>query len=272
MVCRRAQAKPPEDLELSCLELAGIGADMIRPDVLRRFAETFAAQGFDGRAFMPSYGMAEVCVGLSFTRRRAGFRTAEFEGREFVSCGHVMDRHEVQIRGESGLPLADRRIGRIHARGPSVMPGYYLDTEATRQVLDHGWLDTGDLGFTVGDELVVTGRAKDLIIVNGRNIWPQDIEWAVEDLPRLRRGDACAFSVDDGNGDQAVVLVQAYPAAPEEHEALTGTVRQTVRETAGIECRVVLVSRSVGFPMTSSGKLSRTKAKARYLSGEFAPR
>jgi fatty-acyl-CoA synthase len=244
---------------------------MIQPAVLRRFADTFASRGFDARAFLPSYGMAEVCVGLSFGRRFAGFRTDRFGPREFVVCGQAIDGHRLQIRGESGLPLGERHVGRIFAKGPSIMPGYFLKTEESLKVLDdHGWLNTGDLGYWCAGELVVTGRAKDLIIANGRNIWPQDIEWVIEALPRLRRGDACAFSVDSGAGEEVVVLVQGVPAQSPEVESLIGSIRQTVKETAGVDCRIQLVSRQVGLPLTSSGKLSRALAKARFVTGGYA--
>ena len=267
LVARRARHQTPDVLDLSCLKLAGIGADMIQPAVLRRFADTFAICGFDSRAFLPSYGMAEVCVGLSFGRRFSGFRTDLRDGREFVSCGQAMDRHRLQVRGDSGSPLGEGNIGRIFAQGPSVMPGYFLKSEETKQVLKDGWLDTGDLGYWRDGELVVTGRAKDLIIVNGRNIWPQDIEWAVEGLPRLRRGDACAFSVSAGEREEVVVLVQGEPADAIDRDALIARVYQVVREAAGVDCRVVLIPRRPGLPLTSSGKLSRARARVDYLAG-----
>ena len=209
LVARRAQAQMPGGLDLSCLKLAGVGADMIRPAALRRFADTFASLGFDDRAFMPSYGLAEVCVGLSFGRRLAGLRTDRRGPREFVLCGRVMAGHRVEIRDGSGGPLGEREIGRLFVQGRSVMPGYFGEVEESARVLADGWLDTGDLGYWCGGELAITGRAKDLIIVNGRNIWPQDIEWAVEALSGVRRGDACAFSTDSDDGEQVVVLVQA---------------------------------------------------------------
>jgi fatty-acyl-CoA synthase len=270
LVARRAQGQMPGDIDLSCLKVAGIGADMIQPSVLRRFAETLASWGFDQRAFLPSYGMAEVCVGFSFGQRFAGFRTERIGAREFVSCGRPMDGHHVQIRGESGVLLGDRHVGRISVQGPSVMPGYFLKTQETRQVLADGWLDTGDLGYTINGELVVTGRAKDLIIVNGRNIWPQDIEWAIEALPRMRRGDACAFSIDSGTGECVIVLVKYSSSDAAELEGLKGTIRQTVREMAGVDCRIELLSRKVGLPLTSSGKLSRSLARVKFLAGEYA--
>jgi fatty-acyl-CoA synthase len=267
LVTRRAESKGLDGIDLSSLKLAGIGADMIQPSVLRRFAETFAPHGFDRRAFMPSYGMAEVCVGLSFGRRFSGFRTDRKGTREFVACGEPMDGHQVQIRSERGPPLADGDVGRIFVKGPSVMPGYFLKAEESRQVLHQGWLDTGDLGYWSGGELVITGRAKDLIVINGRNIWPQDIEWAAEAVPGLRRGDACAFAIDGEEGEQAVVLAQYFPAPLAELDALLGDVRQAVKEATGVDCRIELVSRQTGLPLTSSGKLSRSRAKALFLGG-----
>ena len=151
------------------------------------------------------------------------------------------------------------------------MPGYFGEAEDSARVLADGWLDTGDLGYWCDGELVITGRAKDLIIVNGRNIWPQDIEWAVEALSGLRRGDACAFSTDIEEGEQVVVLVQASAGDADVREALIGNIRQTVRETAGIDCRVELISRRIGLPLTSSGKLSRSRAKAQLLAGAYDP-
>ncbi len=269
LVARRAQTQMPADLDLSCLKLAGIGADLIQAPVLQRFADTFAAVGFDARAFMPSYGMAELCVGLSFGRRFGGYKIDTVGKRDFVSCGQPMAGHRVEIRDESGALVPDRQIGRLFVEGPSVMPGYIDEPEATARVLKNGWLDTGDLGYWSDGEIVVTGRAKDLIIVNGRNIWPQDIEWAIEALPRLRQGDACAFSVESGAGEEVVVLVQSYVGDADELEALTGSIRQTVKETAGVDCRIELISRKFGLPLTSSGKLSRTHAKAKFIAGGY---
>ena len=214
--------------------------------------------------------MAELCVGLSFGPRFGGVRIDTRVGkRDFVSCGRPMDGHRVEIRDESGALLANGQVGRLFVEGPSVMPGYIDEPEATARVLRNGWLDTGDLGYWSDGEIVVTGRAKDLIIVNGRNIWPQDIEWAIEALPRLRQGDACAFSVESGAGEEVVVLVQSYVGDADELEALTGSIRQTVKETAGVDCRIELISRKFGLPLTSSGKLSRTHAKAKFIAGGY---
>ncbi len=277
LVARRALTKPPENLDLSCLRLAGVGADMIQPSVLQRFADAFEETGFDRRAFFPSYGMAEVCVGLSFVQPFTGVRIDRLDGepteqgRDFVVCGKVLPRHVVEIRDPEGSALGDRQIGRLFVRGPSVMPGYFPATgDDDAGVLCDGWLDTGDLGYWSNDEIVITGRAKDLLIINGRNIWPQDIEWRIETLPQVRRGDVCAFSVYTGEVESVVIVVQASPAEPLAREALMGDIRQKTKEAFGVDGRVVLISRRLGLPLTSSGKLSRSAAKATYLAGGYA--
>jgi fatty-acyl-CoA synthase len=152
------------------------------------------------------------------------------------------------------------------------MPGYFNDKEATDEVLGaDGWLDTGDLGYMLGEEIVVTGRAKDLIIVNGRNVWPQDIEWAVESRKIVKNGDSAAFSIDTGDGERVVVAVLARVAGDEAKADLARDVAGAVREAIAVDCEVVLVPPTVGLPMTSSGKLSRSRVKANYLAGVYAP-
>ncbi len=276
LLTRRAQTVSVNDLDLSSLRLAGIGADMIQLPVLRRFAEAFKAAGFDERAFMPSYGMAEVCVGLSFTPLFSGVKVDRFTDpqsgltRDFVVCGKVLPGHSVEIRDETGAILGERSVGRLFVRGPSVMPGYFQKPKESARVLSNGWLDTGDLGYWHKDELVITGRAKDLIIVNGRNIWPQDIEWAVESLPQIRRGDACAFSVDGADAESVVVVVEAHPSEQTERDALVGDIKQAVKDAVGVDGRVVLIKRQPGLPRTSSGKLSRTHAKSKFIAGDYS--
>jgi fatty-acyl-CoA synthase len=287
LTARRAQTQAASGLDLSSLRLAGIGGDMIQAPVLRRFSDTFGPAGFDARAFLPCYGMAEVCVALTFTRLSSGFAVDSVDraqlteaqraqpasganSRELVVCGRPLPGHPVEIRDAAGQVLGERRVGRIFARGPSIMPGYFGEPEASAEVLRDGWLDTGDLGYWRDGEIVVTGRAKDLIIVNGRNIWPQDIEWAVETIAPLRRGDACAFSLPDDDGaERVVVVVQAWPMDADERAALRASIAQMVKETVGVDGIVELILPSVGLPMTSSGKLSRSRARANWLAGQY---
>ena len=191
-------------------------------------------------------------------------------------CGQVLPGHRLEVRDEAGKVLGDREVGRIFVAGPSIMPGYFGEPEATaRGAVVDGWLDTGDLGYTLEGEVVVTGRAKDLIIVNGRNIWPQDIEWAVETRRVVKNGDSVAFSVDGGDGEEGervVVAVLARVSGEEGRKTLASDVAQAVREAIAVDCDVVLVPPSMGLPTTSSGKLSRSRAKANYLAGLYAPK
>ena len=294
LAVRRGAAQVPADLDLSCWRHAGIGGDMVRAGVLERFAETFEPNGFRRSAFIPSYGMAEVCLAITFSKGGMGVRTDMVDrtvlseaqraqpapdpedpgrARRFVICGRVLPGHQLEVRDDAGRLLSDRAVGRIFVKGPSVMPGYFGEPDASREVLSpDGWLDTGDLGYLLDGEIVVTGRAKDLIIVNGRNVWPQDIEWALEARRLVKSGDAAAFSVDTGEGERVVVAVLARVGGEEARAALARDVAGTVRETASVDCDVVLVPPIMGLPMTSSGKLSRSRAKANYLAGQYDPK
>ncbi len=286
---RRVGPEQLKGLDLSPFRRAGIGGDMIQPAVLNRFAEVFAPTGFREQALHPSYGMAETCVGITFAPLDAGLRVDRVRRdklaadiaepsdidddttRALVICGAPLPGHVAEVRDEQGKVLPERGVGRIFVCGPSVMAGYFNEPEATAAVLSKdGWLDTGDLGYRLGQEFVITGRAKDLIIVNGRNVWPQDIEWAVETLPMLRRGDVAAFSVeDDAVGERVVVLVQARLGSDDARQTLIRDVEGVVRESVALDCTVVLVPPH-GLPQTSSGKLSRTRARANYLQGIYA--
>ncbi len=170
------------------------------------------------------------------------------------------------IRDDQGRPLPDLHVGRIKVRGPSVMSGYFAQPEQTRQALSpEGWLDTGDIGYLVEGSIVVTGRHKDMIIINGRNIWPQDIEHIAERQPELRSMDASAFFVLGPDDEElAVVVVQCNISDATESRLLTQRLHREIHEELGISCLIELVPRHT-LPRTSSGKLSRAAARADYL-------
>ncbi|WP_374313277.1 fatty acyl-AMP ligase [Dongia sp.] len=274
--------------DLSSWRGAGIGGDMVQDTILRRFSETFARFGFQHKAFVPSYGMAETTLAMSFAPLETEYRVdhvdrADLENqlatpapagkaaRSLVACGPALPGHAFEIRDEAGNPLPERRIGRIFFKGPSVMTGYFRQPELTAEALSpDGWLDTGDLGYLQDGEIVITGRAKDLIIINGRNIWPQDLEWTAETLPDLRRGDAAAFSiVGDDEQEQVVVLVQCRTSDLAARTKLKQDIAGLLQRSMGVEARIELVPPK-GLPQTSSGKLSRAKAKANFLQGVYA--
>ena len=194
----------------------------------------------------------------------AGPDTGRVNG--FVRCGGPLPGHEVAIRDDQGRPLPDLHVGRIKVRGPSVMSGYFAQPEQTRQALSHdGWLDTGDIGYLVDGSIVVTGRHKDMIIINGRNIWPQDIEHIAERQPELRSMDASAFFVLGAEDEEvAVVVVQCNINDAAESRKLTQRLHREIHEELGISCLIELVPRHT-LPRTSSGKLSRAAAREDYL-------
>ena len=289
-ICARrisSQSHVAERFDLSRWRVAGNGADMIRPDVMQQFVNAFAEAGFKASAFTPSYGLAEAVLAVTVMPPGEGIRVELVEEerlsgtprdlsrparyRAIVNCGKALPDMEVEIRGENGDARPDHHIGKVWCRGPSVMHSYFRNPEATDDCLVDGWLDTGDMGYLADGYLFIVGRAKDMIIINGKNHWPQDIEWAVEQLPGFNHGDIAAFSVETENGEEApAVLVHCRVSDPEERVRLRDQIGDKVRSVTGMSCVVELVPPRT-LPRTSSGKLSRAKAKKLYLSGEIAP-
>jgi fatty-acyl-CoA synthase len=289
-ICARrvsSQTNVAERFDLSRWRIAGNGADMIRPDVMQAFVDAFAPAGFDPKAFTPSYGLAEATLAVSIMPPGEGIvvelveetllagggpgeRDRPQRYRAIVNCGKPVRDMEVAVRGDSGELLGEREIGKLYCRGPSVMVGYFRDEEATSACLDDdGWLDTGDMGYISDGYIYVVGRAKDMIIINGKNHWPQDIEWAVEQLPGFKAGDIAAFAITTPGGEETpAVLVQCRTSDTEERARLRDSIRDRVRAITGINCVVELVPPRT-LPRTSSGKLSRAKARSLYLSGEI---
>ena len=272
------RARHSDSLDLSSWRIAGIGGDIIKISNLRNFAEIFAPYGFRAEAFLPSYGMAEAALGLTFTPLGAGARTETVDVDQLRDKGVAVPPTDGATSREfaiCGRPLPDGRVGQIFTRGPSLMQGYFGNEEETARVLSpDGWLDTGDLGYMRDGEVVVTGRVKDLIIVNGRNIWPQDIEWSVESsVEGAKEGSVAAFQLadegDDSVGDQRIgLVVECRRREAAERKELRRAVQAVVRKTVGIEALVAL-SAPGALPRTSSGKLSRSKAKDLFLAGAY---
>ena len=289
-ICARrisSQSNVAERFDLSRWRIAGNGADMIRPDVMQSFVNAFAGAGFKASAFLPSYGLAEATLAVTLMPPGEGIRVELVEEerlsgtprdlsrparyRAIVNCGKAVKDMELAIRGEHGESLPDHHIGKVWCKGPSVMHSYFRDPESTAACLVDGWLDTGDMGYMVDGYLFIVGRAKDMIIINGKNHWPQDIEWAVEQLPGFHQGDIAAFSVENDSGEEVpAVLVHCRVSDPQERIKLHDQIKDKVRSITGMNCVVELVPPRT-LPRTSSGKLSRAKAKKLYLSGEIAP-
>ncbi|WP_068073202.1 fatty acyl-AMP ligase [Novosphingobium lentum] len=289
-ICSRrisSQSHVGDRFDLSRWRVAGNGADMIRPDVMQAFVNAFADAGFKASAFLPSYGLAEATLAVTIMPPGEGIRVELVEEerlsgsprdlsrparyRAIVNCGVAVRGMELEVRGESGHALSDHHIGKVWCRGSSVMHSYFRDPESTAAALVDGWLDTGDMGYLVDGYLFIVGRAKDMIIINGKNHWPQDIEWAVEQLPGFHQGDIAAFAVETETGEEsAAVLVHCRVSDPEERVRLREQIREKVRSITGMNCVVELVPPRT-LPRTSSGKLSRAKARTLYLSGAIEP-
>jgi fatty-acyl-CoA synthase len=275
-------------LDLSAWRVAGVGGDMVKTGNLDEFAAVYAPHGFRPESFLASYGMAELTLGLTFSAPGGGYRAdhllsrpleqdfarpvpAGTEGtRAFARCGVPLPGHEVEIRDAAGRRLGEYRVGGVFARGPSMMQGYFREPAATAEVLSaDGWLETGDKGYLAEGELVITGRSKDLIIINGRNIWPQDIEWTLEHrIESLREGGVAAFGIDADQGERLGVVLQTPRSDPNGRDSLRSEADRLIRQLFGLAPEIFF-SRPGLLPRTSSGKLSRAQVREMHRAGRF---
>jgi fatty-acyl-CoA synthase len=278
-----AQAK---DWDLSCLRILGCGAEPIQADVMRAFLDRFAANGLRPEAALPCYGMAEATLAITFAPHDERPRTDRLDvdamragtaapvadgGMELVSCGRPFPGHEVIIAGDGGRPLPERRVGEVWLRGPSVTRGYFGNPAATEESFGGGWLKTGDLGYFADGELYICGRAKDLVILNGKNYYPQDIERVVSKCAAVRDGQCVAFSrLDPTGGEQAVIVAEAKlgPRAGTVASVIAEII-SLVRAEIGIVVNEVHLIKRGTLPKTSSGKVRRREAKRRLEVGEL---
>lgn len=317
-------------LDLSSWRVAGCGAEPIRAENLRAFAEKFRSVGFSDRAFIACYGMAESTLAISFSRAGTGLQTDVVRGEtlwtkrfadpvppvapvppgspqvtpgsppegppqgsdpggsdpgsdqpaiepvsplEIVQCGSAFEGHEVRAFSldddESASPLGEREVGELRLRGPSVMRGYFNDAELTRQAFPGGWMRTGDLGYVAGGNVHICGRSKEVIIVNGRNYYPQDLEWEAGKVPGVRKGNVIAFGTTKPHNDRerVVIVFETAVVDPAEKTRLKGEVRKTVQQALGLTVDDVVAIGSSVLPKTSSGKLQRAKTRELYETG-----
>jgi len=281
-VARAARGDLP-DVDLSSWKVAFNGAEPIRPETMRRFAETFAPVGFDPGALHPCYGLAEATLIVSGCGKGRGPRTVEADvdaladrrlvasagGRTLAGSGLVVPGADVRIVDPAtGRPCPAGGIGEIRVSGEHVAQGYWRRPEATAETFPvdgegRAELRTGDLGALVDGELYVVGRIKDLVIVRGRNHYPQDIEHTCAAAhPALR---ACAaFTVPDGEAEAVVVIAEVGPGGSDAQD-VTGSVRAAVMQEHALAVGDVVLTRPGRLPTTSSGKIMRAAARARYL-------
>jgi acyl-CoA synthetase (AMP-forming)/AMP-acid ligase II len=278
----------PDDLaglSLASWRIALDGAEPVTAGVLERFAARLAPAGLDPGALMPVYGLSEAALAVTFSPRgraprRERIDPAAGDGqevrpgpREVVSVGFPVPGVEVEVRDGEGRPLPERRLGRVHVRGPSVMLGYLGDEAATARALAGGWLDTGDLGFHAGGELYLHGRARDLVILRGANHAPEEFESCLEGLPGLRPGCAVALGHLPAGADVEELLILAERArdARIPDAELARSVEEAVLARTGIRAGAVRILEPGTLPRTSSGKMRRAEALARHAAGTLSP-
>ncbi len=278
-----------EGLDLSTARIVVNGAEPVRAASVRAFCQRFAAHGFDPGALAPVYGLAESSVGLAFPRPGRGLlaeridRTeltersravpvaaAHGDAIEVVACGSPLPGHQFRVVDESGREVPERRQGRLQFTGPSATVGYHDNAQATRDLFDGDWLETGDLAYVAGGEVYPTGRIKDVIIRGGRNIHPHELEAAIGDLPGIRRGCVAAFAA--AGPDRAERLV-AVAETREEDDAARDRLRRSIEaaavDVAGIAPDDVVLAPPRAVLKTSSGKIRRAATRSRYLEGRL---
>lgn len=278
---RRINDNELAGLDLSCWRVAGVGAEPISAGQLNQFGECFKRAGFDSKAFMPCYGLDENALAVSFSDEASGSQVndvdrdiLEYQGKAiaptkstrsvstFVNCGKALPGHRIEIRNEVGSPLPERDVGHICISGPSLMSGYFQDPVSQKEIQSTGWMDTGDLGYLLDGYLYVTGRIKDLIIIRGRNIWPQDIEYIAEQEPEIHSGDAIAFVTSQ---ERIILQIQCRVSCEERRAQIVHSLTARVQSEFGVSVSIELLPPH-SIPRTSSGKPARAEAKKRYLN------
>jgi fatty-acyl-CoA synthase len=286
-VTKRASDADLARWDLSCLKVVGCGAEPIHAGTMRAFVERMARAGLKPEAMLPCYGMAEATLAMTFIgldeaikvdaiepdacyeERRAVPATAAGSGQllELVSCGRAFPGHEIGIFGDDGQRLGERQIGEIRFRGPSVAGGYFKNPEATAASFGaDGWLRTGDLGYVADGELYISGRKKDILIIHGRNYYPQGIEWLAEEVPGVRKGNVVAFSVPAADTEEVVVVAETTELDPEARAEIVKKVKAHLNVQLSLAVADVRLLGVGELPKTSSGKLQRRKTREQYLA------
>ena len=278
-----------EGVDLSSWRVALNGAEPVAPRVLRAFQERFSAWGFRPEALTPVYGLSEASLAVTFSELGRGFTSRCFDrdtlateavaveapgGVEIVSVGRPLPGFALRIVDDEGRDLGSGRIGRVLVRGPSLMEGYLGRPEETAETMRDGWLDTGDLGFRINGNLYLTGRAKDVLILRGRNHSPVEVEHAVDAVVGVRTGCAVAVSFlpEGAEGEALVLLVEAQQqATASQHREIADGIAREVRAAAGLDPDHVELLEPGTLPRTSSGKLRRNEALRRWRAGELTP-
>lgn len=278
----------PMDFDLSNWRVAGVGAELIQPEILAEFAHKFKDSGFNSKAFTPCYGMAECSLAVSFSTLGEGIVTDFISKKslteeppiavpvdknaadacQFVLCGQPLPESEVQIRNRNDTRkcLPERSIGLIFARSPSLMNGYLNAPDISRQVLSEDrWLNTGDLGYMIDNNVVIVGRTKDFVVINGRNVWFRDFEDIAESHPDVKPDSSLAFSITGKNGQEIpVIYIKQQQNINANKDLFITELKNDIISKLGTKCHIELVKHNA-IPYTSSGKVSRVQARINFM-------
>jgi acyl-CoA synthetase (AMP-forming)/AMP-acid ligase II len=301
---RRITEEQMADIDLSSVELAFCGAEPIRAEMIDRFSERFAKCGFRRQAFYPCYGLAEATLMVSGGKKEEAPIVETIDGevlehqgialqeedatkkqsRKLVGCGTEIPHHKVRIVDPTTFELCEEgRVGEIWFHGPSVALGYWQRPEDTQSHFQaqiagdpsgEGFLRTGDLGFLLKGEVFVTGRLKDLLIIHGRNLYPQDIELTVENShTSLKSGAGAAFALPHEDGEKLVVVQELERKSKDvDVQEITDAIRASVMESHGVAPYAISLIEPNTIPLTSSGKIQRHTARKLFLDGELRER
>lgn len=288
--------KRKTDLDLSTLTLALSGAEPVDPIAVDAFVAEASRFGFKAGSVFPAFGMAEVAIAGAFPERGRGLRVDTVD-RQVLETQRVAkpididDPTDLAVRARRlpllgkavpGLemkvvdpdtyePVPERHVGELLLRGTSVTPGYYKRADATAALFKDEWLCTGDLAYLLDGELVMCGRIKDVIIVGGRNVFPEDIERAVGPLDGVRAGNVIAFGMDGYKGKESVVVVAEIRQTDTsgDLDAIRATIHERTLDVCGLPPRDIMLVQPGTLPKTSSGKLQRSKCRDEYLNDDL---
>jgi len=275
-----------EPLDLSRLRIALNGAEPVDPATVGAFVEAGARHGLRPGAVFPAFGMAEVAIAGTFPEPMSGLRTDPVErrvleaeryaapvapdaegARHLAVLGRPVPGLEIRVVDPaSGDVLRDREVGELEIRGTSVTTGYYRRPADNEELFHDGWLRTGDLAYLLDGEMVMCGRIKDMIIVGGRNVFPEDVERALATVDGVRAGNVIAFGVVHRGKEGLVVVAESKS---DDHETVRRSVAERVRAAVGLPAKDIVLVEPGSLPKTSSGKLQRSLCKVRYLGSEL---
>jgi 1-acyl-sn-glycerol-3-phosphate acyltransferase len=279
-----------EGLDLSSWRLAFNGAEPVSPETVLHFTHRFASCGFRPEAMAPVYGLAESSVGLAFppagrgvlidkVHRQPLMQTGKAEPAgdkepnplRFVSCGRVLDGHQLRVVDGNDRELPERQVGHLQFCGPSATSGYFRNPKQTAELFHGLWLDTGDLAYLAGEDLFLTGRVKDIIIRGGRNISPYELEEAIGEIEGIRKGCVAVFGVNEeaSGTEKLVVLAESRSQDPELLTALRERVVNLAVDILGLPPDEVILAPPRTVLKTSSGKIRRAASRELYEQGRI---